>query len=118
MARNVDPIARLYQQRSDALRKRLAALAVKRWRALPDWSEESNRHFARAMAADSTTAQEALLGLLESQVSHKLGRPVTLDHSKLVGDAVRETEGGMYEAWQIPMRSAWKAMAERAAKGR
>lgn len=110
VVRSVDPVARLYQQRADALRKRSVAHAVARWNALPDWSRKSNDAYARHMAEYSTQAQRALLHLLTAMVSQMSGSKVTLDPDKLTGDAIRD--GDIEEHWRIPMYAAWKALGE------
>jgi hypothetical protein len=104
-------LARLYQLRASQLQERLSTFAIENWNALGEWSAGENAAFAEIMGGTSTQAQTVLVQMLSSMVTRQVGTPAEIDLSAVVGDASRPDDG-IVGAWEIPMQSAWKHLAD------
>jgi hypothetical protein len=106
--RTVAPAARLYQARSNQVRKALAQMAVRQFNAMPDWSDPDA--LAVPMAQLSTAAQVTQAELLTSMVSIMNGERVDLPVAEVTGNLVRD--GDLVGSWRIPIFNLYSNMAD------
>jgi hypothetical protein len=108
------PAAALYLQRAATIRAVLGDAAVALWDAIEDPGElASINAYADTMARLSAGAQRAMAESLAGYLQVATGdTDDEWDADELVGEAVREEEGGLARGWSIPAFSMWKALGQ------